>query len=136
MRIESFFPPADLAAIASAEIELGVQFPAWLREMYLACDGFHGPTAWPYLLPLSGYEGAVEFNEFLRSEFLYVPWLAQAVVFGSNLGSGTSSVHFAAFNGELIEWCLGDGSEFTRFNGTVYDLYRREQVMWDTIETK
>ena len=36
---------------------------------------------------------------------------------------------------DLIEWCLGDGDQFTRFAGTVYDLYRREQAGWDEIQS-
>jgi hypothetical protein len=37
--------------------------------------------------------------------------------------------------GHLIEWCLGDGAEFTRCDGSVYDLYRREQAGWDEIQS-
>jgi hypothetical protein len=36
---------------------------------------------------------------------------------------------------ELIECCIGDGAEFTRFDGTVYDLYRREQAGWDEVRS-
>ena len=86
------------------------------------------------LLPLSGSEGVVEFTEFLRSEDWSPPWLKRAVVFGSNEGSGTCAVNFVALDGCLIEWCLGDGAEFRRFDGTVYDLYRREQAGWDAID--
>ncbi len=134
MRIESFGPPAEPAAIAGAEDRLGVPFPPWLHELYLACDGFLGPTAWPYLLPLSGSDGVTEFTEFLRGEDWAPTWLNRAVVFGSNVGSGTGTVNYCALDGELIEWCLGDGAEFTRFEGTVYELYSREQACWDEIK--
>jgi hypothetical protein len=134
MHIESFGPPADLTAIASAGDRLGVVFPVWLRDLYLACDGFLGPTAWPYLLPLGGCEGVVEFTEFLRGQDWAPSWLKRAIVFGSNVGSGTGTVNFVALDGCLIEWCLGDGARFTHFTGAVYDLYRREQAGWDELE--
>lgn len=133
IRVESFGAPAGIDAVSSAEHRLGVAFPEWLRCLYLACDGFLGPTAWPYLLPLNGREGVIEFTEFLRAEAGPLAWLKNAVVFGSNLGSGTCTVHFGALDGRLIEWCLGDGDEFTYFDGSVYDLYRREQAVWDAI---
>ncbi len=136
MRVESFGPPADPAAIAAAEHRLGVTFPSWLRDLYLSCDGFVGPTSWPYLLPLGGRDGLIEFTQFLRGEFWTPRWLNRAVVFGTDLGSGTSTVNFCALDGDLIEWCLGDGAEFTRFEGTVFDLYRREQAGWDEIESQ
>ena len=135
MRVESFGLPADLLAIRTAEDRLGVLFPQWLRDLYLACDGFLGPTAWPYLFPLEGGDGVVEFTEFLRGEDWTPPWLTRAVVFGSNVGGGTGTVNYAALDGELIEWCLGDGGEATRFDGSVIDLYRREQALWNQIES-
>lgn len=131
MRVEKF-SPADIAA---AEARLGVPFPDWLRELYLACDGFVGPTGtWQYLTRLGGRDGLVEFTEFLRVEPWAPPWLSRAVIFGSDANSGTLTTHFAALDGDLIEWCLGDGDEYTKFDGTVYDLYRGEQSRWDQIE--
>ena len=134
MRVETFFPPADPADVAAAEARLGVPFPAWLRELYLACDGFVGPTGWHYLSRLGGRDGLVEFNEFLRLEAWAPPWLARVIVFASDTSSGTLTTHFAALDGDLIEWCLGDGDEYTKFDGTVFDLYRREQSRWDELQ--
>ena len=37
MRVESFGPPADPATIMAAADRLGVAFPPWLRDLYLAC---------------------------------------------------------------------------------------------------
>ena len=42
-----------------------------------------------------------------------------------------SKVFFASLDGNLIEWCLGDGAEFSELPGNVYDLFRREQASWD-----
>jgi hypothetical protein len=134
MRVETFYAPADASAIAAAETSVGVAFPQWLRTLYLACNGFRGPTQWEYLLPLDGREGLVEFTQFLRAEEWAPPWLTRAVVFGSDTGSLSCTTHFVALDGELVTWMLGDGDEFIKFEGTVYDLYRREQAGWDALE--
>ena len=135
MRVETFYPPADASAIAAAETRVGVVFPQWLRNLYLACNGFRGPTQWEYLLPLEGCEGLVEFTQFLRAEEWAPPWLARAVVFGSDTGSLSLTTHFVALDGALVTWTFGDGPVFVEFDGTVYDLYRREQALWDELDT-
>ena len=133
MRVETLNPPADPTAIAAAERRVGVVFPQWLRVLYLACNGFRGPTQWEYLLMLEGRDGLVESTEMLRAEDWAPPWLARAVVFGSDTGGGTLTTHFAALDGNLITWTLGDGPAFSTFEGTVFDLYRREQQLWDEV---
>lgn len=133
MRVETFYPPADVSAIAAAETRLGVMFPQWLRELHLACNGFRGPTQFMYLLSLEGREGLVEFTEFLRADHRPPPWLARAVVFGSDTGSGTLTTLFVSLDGELVTWTLGDGPVFNKFEGSVFDLYRREQQLWDEV---
>jgi hypothetical protein len=84
--------------------------------------------------PIGGREGLVEFTQFLREEEYAPPWLARAVVFGSDIGSGTLTTHFLALDGNLVTWTLGDGPVFNPFEGTVFDLYRREQQLWDEVD--
>ena len=132
MRIDSFGQPATTTEIAEVELALDVKFPGWLRHLYLACNGFTGPSGWPYLLALGDSDGVLQFNLFLRAEFAY-PWLNRAVIFASNTGSGTSTVHFAAVDGKLVEWCIGDEDEYTTFKHSIFDLYKREQAAWDKI---
>lgn len=129
----SFRPPATPAMIDASERAVGVIFPDWLREIYLACNGFVGPTGVRYLYPLEGPEGLVEFTLFLRMEWS-LPWLDRAVVFSDN-GVGTScTVHWAACDGRLIEWCYGDGGEFTVVDGTFYEVLRSQQTLWSEVE--
>jgi hypothetical protein len=47
-----FGPPCSPEQIATAEAKLGMRLPESLRELYLAFDGFRGPTNAQYLLPL------------------------------------------------------------------------------------
>jgi hypothetical protein len=133
MRIKAFHPPADPVAVAAAETRLGVALPAWLRALYLACDGFVGPTGWDgYLLPLEGRDGLVGYTEFLRHDGEGMPpSMARAIVFGHQGYSFTISTHFAALDGALVTWNFGD-DDFAPFDGTVYDLYRREQAELDS----
>lgn len=129
----SFDLPATSEMIARAEQALAVPFPEWLRTIYLACNGFRGPTAVRYLYPLDGRDGAVEFTLFLRSEWS-LPWLDRTIVFSDNGIGGSSTVHWAICDGKLIEWCYGDGGEYTLADGDLFDLLAREQSLWDDID--
>jgi cell wall assembly regulator SMI1 len=69
MRVEHYFPPADPKDVDDVERELGVQFPDWLRRIYMAADGFVGPTGVQYLYRLKEGDGVLGFNQFLRQEW-------------------------------------------------------------------
>jgi hypothetical protein len=47
-----FGAPCTPEQIAAAEAKLGIRMPDPLRELYLAFDGFRGPTNAQYLFPL------------------------------------------------------------------------------------
>ena len=117
-----------------AERSLGVQFPDWLREMYLACNGFRGPTKVRYLYALDGRDGVVEFTLFLRTKDWSPPWVARAIVFSDNGIGGTLTNHWAILNVQLIEWCYGDGGQYTVAKGDMFALLAREQALWDVTE--
>ena len=91
--------PAKRELIATVETGLGVGFPDWLRSIYHACNGFCGPTGVPYLFPLDGRDGVLEFTLFLRGEDWSPEWLKRAIIFGMGVGSGTSTTHWAALDG-------------------------------------
>jgi hypothetical protein len=133
MRAKKFFPPADPAEIDDVEKKLGVQFPGWLRQIYLAADGFLGPTGVRYLYRLRGGDGVLDFNKFLRQEWNEATWLSKAIVFADNGVGGTLTVHWAALNGKLIEWCYGDDSEYQVLDVDIFDVWAREQSKWDEL---
>jgi len=135
MRVERFFPPADPADLEQAERQLGVQFPDWLRRIYVATDGFVGPTGVRYLYRLREPNGLLDFNPFLRQEWEQADWLRRAIVFGDNGLGGSSTVQWAALDGCLIEWCLGDGHEHEILDLDVFGLWAREQRNWDALGT-
>lgn len=129
----SINPPATPKMIESVERGLGVPFPPWLRSIYLACNGFCGPTGVGYLWPLEGEYGVEAFTHFLRNDPNWPDWLDRAIVFSDNGVGGTITVHWAALDGKLIEWCYGDNEAFTILNIDLFELWAREQKMWDEI---
>jgi hypothetical protein len=62
--------------------------------------------------------------------------LTNAVVFGNNGIGGTSTVYWAALDGDLIEWCLGDGAEFSSIGNDVFAVWQREQELWNEVESQ
>src|SRR5689334_5811514 len=84
MRVDQYFPPADASDVDQVERELGVPFPDWLRRIYLAADGFIGPTGVRYLYRLRERNGVSDFTRFLRQEWADAAWLKRAIVFGEN----------------------------------------------------
>jgi hypothetical protein len=124
-------PMPDL--IAAAERQLGVLMPPWLREVYLSCNGFLGPTRECYLYPLDGREGVGDFTLFLRQQDWAPPWLERAVVFGYIGGSGSTTTHTAALDGRLIEWCYGDGDKFRVPEGDLFEVWHQIQARWDKL---
>ncbi len=124
-------PLAEL--IADVERKLGVPLPSWLREVYLSCNGFFGPTGECYLYPLDGSEGVGDFNLFLREQDWAPPWLERAIVFGSIGGSGSTTTHTLVLDGQLCEWCYGDGERFRVLQGGLLKLWQQIQAKWDNL---
>jgi hypothetical protein len=120
--------------IADVERQLNVPMPPWLREVYLSCNGFSGPTDECYLYPLHGREGVGEFTLFLREQEWAPAWLECAIVFGYIGGSGSTTAHTVALDGQLIEWCYGDGERYTVLEGGLLDLWGKIQARWDEFE--
>lgn len=130
----SFNESATLDLIEQAQLALAVTFPHWLKELYLTCDGFSGPTEVRYLYPLLGGDGTVEFTLFLRNEW-QLPWLNRCAIFSENGGGGSNTVHWGICDGKLIEWCYGDGDAFTEIDVDFFAILRREQSLWDELES-
>src|SRR5262249_53754823 len=102
-------PMAEL--IADAERKLGVAMPPWLREVYLGCNGFLGPSGECFLYPLDGNQGVGDFPLFLREQAWSPPWLKRAIVFGYVRGTVSLTTHSVALDGQLIEWRYLDGEK-------------------------
>jgi hypothetical protein len=135
MEITAFLPPAPVTVLEETERQLGVVFPNWLRAFYLSCNGFRGPTGVSYLYALDGREGVLEFTKFVREEW-GLPWLQRAIIFSDNGLGGSITIHWAALDGKLIEWCYGDDGEYKVLEFDLLALWAREQRMWNTLSTE
>ncbi len=61
-------------------------------------------------------------------------WLERAIILAFKWGSGSDTSHWAALDGNLIEWCLGDYDEFDLFETDFVEQLRKLQAWWDEIE--
>jgi hypothetical protein len=124
-------PMAEL--IERTERDLGVPFPEWLRAIYLACNGFSGPIGVCSLLRLDATEGVADYTLFLRSQEWSPAWLQRAIVFSHRRVSWSIDTHWAARDGELVEWTPGAGAGYTVLEPDLFALWRREQEQADRL---
>lgn len=111
-----FGPPCSEAEIQRAEEALSEELPPVLRELYLAFNGFLGPTKaaffWPLLAPRPLYGALVEMNRFLRSgEPFPQDLVSQCLFFGGN-GIGPSWGIKKDLPGKMIQWDARWGPDF------------------------
>lgn len=128
----AFNPPATQAQLDIAQESIGLQFPRWLCDLYQATNGFTGPTGVSYLYPIDGQNGLVSVTSFVRSEW-NLPWLNNCIVFSDNGLGGSGTVHWAVLNGQLIEWCYGDGHEYQQLDIDFIAVLRRTQATWNSL---
>src|SRR5690349_16735751 len=108
----AFGAPCSTEDILRAERQLGESLPAQLRELYLAFDGFRGPTGAQFFWSLFGQNGLVEFNGFLRDgeEFPYA-FVCSCVFFGdAGIGDMWGIKH--DLPGKIIRWDATWGEDF------------------------
>ncbi len=133
IRVDEFGLPASDDEIQRVEREFDVPFPAWLRSIYRACNGF--TTRWntQSLLPLDDVlrHREIMLTTFEDPEESLPDWLPRAIVFFYEGGSGTCTTHWAALDDQLIKWCYGDWDEFDSPNESFFDLLRELQNKWD-----
>lgn len=130
----SFGRPATSSDIDEAGRVLGVPFPPWLRDLYLLSDGFTGPTGVRYLYPLLGRDGAVGTTLFLRNESWAPEWVQRSIIFADNGMGGSITTHWGALDDSIVEWCFGDGADFTERGHDYASVLAAEQRTWDEVE--
>ena len=124
-------PMAEL--IERTERDLGPPFPDWLKAVYLCCNGFSGPISVCSLLRLDGPDGVAGYTLFLRSQEWSPAWLQRAIVFSHRRVSWSIDTHWAARDGELVEWTPGAGAGYTVLEPDLFALWRREQEQADRL---
>ena len=128
----SFGPPCTAAEIARAEREIGQALPAFLRELYLACDGFRGPTG-SLLWPLFGDNGLVGYNRSVRVDRNVPAFVRGVVFFGDDGIGGTVGAVYAvdpARPDRILEWYVNE-PEPAVAAANVFELWRSRQQEYD-----
>ena len=131
-----FGAPATEADLCRAEVALGEPLPPVLRELYLAFDGFRGPTDAAFLWPLFAPEGLVEMNQFYRDDDLFPQDLISRCVFFGDNGCGPQWGIVRDRPDAVIEWDAGWGAEFRAAGATPLDAWRAAKRMYDSLDAE
>ena len=129
-----FGVPATPDALLRAEQALGEPVPPILRELYLAFDGFNGPTNSRFFWPLFGKNGLVEFNAFLRSgdEFPH-PFVSSCIFFGDE-GVGPLWGIKSGLPDSIIMWDAEWGDDFEIVGSNPLDVWTRAKRDFENIQ--
>jgi hypothetical protein len=129
----SFGAPCNDADVREAEAALGESLPPVLRELYLAFDGFRGPTNAAFFWPLFGREGLVEMNQFYRGDDLFPQELISQVLFFGDNGCGPQWGFKRDLPGKVIQWDAEWGADFEVIGDSPLDVWRAEKQMYDSL---
>jgi hypothetical protein len=122
--------------LEQTERRLGVPFPEWLRTIYLHCNGFSAPIGSCSLFRLDGADGVLEFNLFLRTQEWAPSWFKRGILFMDRRVSWTINTHWAALDGQLIEWQPQEYEHYTVLDCDLFELWRREQERYDALDVQ
>ena len=125
----SIGPACTDADIRRAEAALGEPLPAALRELYLAIDGFRGPTDARFFWPLFGYPGLVRSNQFFRSGEPFPRGLVSRCLFFGEDGCGPQWGFHADRPGRVIRWDAEWGDDFEEVGASPLEVWRTA-VQW------
>lgn len=128
-----FGPPATLEDLRRAESKLGEPLPSVLRDLYLAFDGFRGPTNARYLWPLFGKDGLVEFNTFLRFGDEFPRELVRSCIFFGDEGIGPMWGIKHDLPGNIICWDAEWGTDFEIVGTTPLEVWLESKRGFDAI---
>jgi hypothetical protein len=133
-----FGPPCSESEIHRAESELGEALPAVLKELYLAFDGFEGPTGagffWPLFAHAENDPGLVEMNLFFRGDDLFPQGLvSQCLFFGDN-GCGPQWGIKRDLPGKVILWDAAWGDKYEVTGEDPLEVWTAEKRMYEELD--
>lgn len=131
-----FRGPATAAAIVQVEQALGHALPDQLRSLYLAFDGFQGPTDANFLFPVleqatSGSESLLTYTQFFRGEDYFPEWLQRAIAVGEN-GTGATWFMLLEEGERLVRWDA-EWEEYEEVEGTLLDAWIAERKLYESV---
>jgi hypothetical protein len=129
-----FGPPCTLEDIERAEHDLGHPLPPVLRELYLAFDGFLGPTYAVFFSPLSqrddlACDSLVGTTRFLRGED-FPSFILRSVVFGSD-GCGSYWGMLIDAPGVVFEWHPEQGEDYSVVGESPLDVWLKGKALYE-----
>jgi hypothetical protein len=134
----SFGEPASDAELAGAENELGEAIPDVLKQLYLAFNGFRGPTNAAFLWPLSPrVEDELSLtatNRWLRDEEEPRPGFARQYLFFGDAGIGSMWGIDKSPPGKVILWDPEWGEDFEDAGADPLEAWLAEKKRYDDIE--
>jgi hypothetical protein len=125
-----FGAPCPESDIARAEAALGETLPAVLRDLYLAFDGFRGPTDAAFFWPLLGREGFVGMNQFFRAKPVFPQELMSRWLFFGDNGCGAQWALSRDVPDTVIQWEASWGSEFEVVGRNPVEVWRLEKQLY------
>jgi SMI1 / KNR4 family (SUKH-1) len=128
-----FGPPCTDSNIQSAEAALGEPLPPVLRDLYLAFDGFRGPTNERFLWPLFGPEGLVAMNHFFRGDETFPQEVVSQCLFFGDYGLGPLWAIKRDLPGKVIKWD-GEWDDFEVAGDSPLDVWRRQKEWFESLE--
>jgi hypothetical protein len=134
-----FRRPAIAAVIAQVEQALGHGLPDQLRSLYLAFDGFQGPTGANFLFPVleqatKGSESLLTCTQFFRNEDYFPEWLQHAIPVGDN-GTGATWFTLLEEGERLVRWDA-EWEEYEEVEGTLLDAWIAERKLYESISPR
>jgi hypothetical protein len=132
-----FAPPCIEAEIQRAESILGEPLPPPLRLLYLAFNGFQGPTGaaffWPLFSVGQSGTGLVEFNQFLRHGDEFPHQLVSGAIFFGDNGCGPLWGIIRDVPESVICWDPHDGDQYEVAGHSCLEVWLSEKRFYDTI---
>jgi SMI1 / KNR4 family (SUKH-1) len=133
-----FGAACSVADIERAEAALGEPLPDVLRELYLAFDGFLGPTDavffWPLFAGKWGDAGLVDLNLFLRAGDEFPSDLVSRCIFFGDDGGGPFWGIKTDLPGKVIRWDAEWGDDFEVAGESLLEVWVTEKRSYEELE--
>jgi hypothetical protein len=133
-----FGPSCSEGEIGHAESKLGETLPAELKGLYLAFDGFKGPTGASFFWPLFAHKendpGLVEMNLFFRGDDLFPQGLVSKCIFFGDNGCGTQWGIKRDLAGKVILWDAEWGDEYEIAGEDLLEVWTAEKRMYEELD--
>ena len=128
-----FGTPATLDDLQRAERELGEAIPPVLRDLYLAFDGFRGPTNAQFFWPLFAENGLVNFNGFLRAGDEFPHDFVSSCIFFGDEGIGPMWGIKRDLPDSSVRWDAEWGEDIEIVGTTPPDVWLQKKREYDAI---